>query len=96
MSDSSTRDESTGPTDTTARASSTGMAAKVLAPAVSVAAGWGVRRALDGAYRRSTGNPPPRAGDPDASLRKALLWAATTAAVLAVVNVIIDRLAARS
>jgi hypothetical protein len=97
MSEPSTRDEPAGPTvvETAPGPSTVGTTAKLLAPAASLAAGWGVRKAMDSAYRRSTGNPPPRAGDPDASLRKVLLWAAMTAAVLAVANVVIDRLAAR-
>lgn len=96
MSEPSTRDEPDAATHEAAHPSPpAGAAAKLLAPAASLAATWGVRKAMDSAYRRSTGTPPPRAGDPEASLRKVLLWAAVTAAALAVANVLIDRVAAR-
>lgn len=68
---------------------------KIIAPLAEIGAVWGVRKVLDSAYRRSTGSEPPRANDPEASLRRVLLWAAVSAAVLAVVHVAIDRATAR-
>ncbi len=70
-------------------------AARLVAPVASLAATWGVRKALDSAYRGATGNEPPRAHDPDRSLRQVLMWAAISAAALAVVNVVLDRALAR-
>lgn len=70
-------------------------AAKVVAPVAAIAATWGVRKALDSAYRGATGNEPPRANDPDRSLRQVLMWAAISAAALAVVNVVLDRALSR-
>lgn len=70
-------------------------AAKVVAPVAAIAATWGVRKALDSAYRGATGHEPPRANDPDRSLRQVLMWAAISAAALAVVNVVLDRALAR-
>jgi hypothetical protein len=69
--------------------------ARLVAPLAEIGAMWGVRKALDSVYRRSTGSEPPRAHDPEASLRKVLMWAAVSAAALAVVNVVIDRVTAR-
>lgn len=71
-----------------------GTAAKFVTPILGLAVTWGVRRALDSAYRRSTGTGPPRAGDPEVPLAKVLMWAAMSAAVLAVANVVVDRLTA--
>ena len=50
-----------------------------------------MQRGLSAAYTKATGNQPPRASDPDASLRRIVVWAATTAVAVAVVNVVIDR-----
>ena len=47
------------------------------------------------AYTASKGSPPPKASDPDASLRQVILWAAATAAAVAVVNVVVDRMTAQ-
>lgn len=72
-----------------------GTAAKLVAPVLELGVSWGVRHAMDSAYRRSTGNPPPRARDTTVPLTKVLMWAAVTAAVLAVANVVVDRLTSR-
>lgn len=64
---------------------------KIVAPLAEIAATWGVRKLLDSAYRRSTGSEPPRATDRTVPLRQVLMWAAVSAAVLAVVHVVIDR-----
>jgi len=66
-------------------------ALKIVAPVVAFGAAWLVRKALDTAYTKATGNPPPRATDRHASMRRVLVYAAVTAAAVAVVNVAIDR-----
>jgi Protein of unknown function (DUF4235) len=75
--------------------SSGGTAAKLIGPLAAAGAAWGVRKMMDGAYRKKTGNEPPRAGDPEQSMRRILLWAAVTAAALAVVKVAVDRATSR-
>ena len=69
-------------------------ASKIVAPLLALGAAWAVRKALDAAYLRSTGSTPPQAANRDEPLRRVLLWAAATAAVLAVVKVAIDRITA--
>jgi hypothetical protein len=69
-------------------------ALKVAAPLIALAATWAVRKAMDAAYTRATGSEPPRASDPQASMRRILIYAAVTAAAVAVVNVAVDRLTA--
>jgi hypothetical protein len=69
-------------------------AIKVAAPLIALAATWAVRKAMDSAYTRATGAAPPRASDPNASMRRILVYAAVTAAAVAVVNVAVDRLTA--
>ena len=69
-------------------------AIKVAAPLLALAATWAVRKAMDAAYTRATGSEPPRASDPSASMRRILVYAAVTAAAVAVVNVAVDRLTA--
>ncbi len=72
-----------------------GAAAKVIAPLATFAASWVVRKAMESVYHRRTGHEPPKANDPDASMRQVIVWAVATAAALAVVNVVVDRLASR-
>jgi len=74
--------------------SSASTTSKIVAPVLALGTAWLVRKALDSAYTRTTGTTPPRATDRDQSLRRVLLWATATAAVLAVVNVAIDRITA--
>ena len=69
-------------------------AAKVAAPLLAIGATWAVQRGLEKAYVMATGHAPPRASDPHASMRRIILWAATTAVAVAVVNVVIDRMTA--
>lgn len=58
---------------------------------VQMAATWVVQRALASAYRRITGNAEPTARDADVPLGRIFVWAATTAAAVAIVNVAVDR-----
>lgn len=64
---------------------------KIVAPFLALGAAWAVQKVLAEIYERTTGTKPPHAGDPDVSMRRILIWAATTAAAVAVVNVAIDR-----
>lgn len=67
---------------------------KVAGPLVALGAAWAVRAAMEKAYTAATGSAPPRASDRSVPLRKVLLWAAATAAAVAVANVVVDRLTA--
>jgi hypothetical protein len=67
---------------------------KVAAPIIAIGATWAVRKLLERAYASTTGGQPPRASDPDASMRQVILWAMATAAAVAVVNVAVDRMTA--
>ncbi len=67
---------------------------KVAAPIIAIGATWAVRKVLERAYTSATGGQPPRASDPDASMRRVILWAMATAAAIAVVNVAVDRMTA--
>lgn len=89
-----------GPTATQTAARAAGATpshglAKLVGPIAGLGAIWGVRKALDTAYRLSTGSEPPRASDPEQSLRRVVVWAAVSAAALAAVTVVIDRSTAR-
>ncbi len=72
------------------------MAAKVAAPLIALAATWVVRQVMERGYTRITGTKPPHASDREQSLRRVIIWAATTAAAMAVVTVAIDRFSAPS
>ena len=67
------------------------MILKVAAPIVAIGATWAVRKIMGKSYSGLTGNPPPRANDPNQHLMKVLLWATATAAAIAVVDVVISR-----
>ncbi|MDA8434956.1 MAG: DUF4235 domain-containing protein [Actinomycetales bacterium] len=67
---------------------------KIVAPIATIVAAGAVRRLLDGGYRKVLGTPPPRANDRSVPMRQVLLWAAATAAAVAVVSVVVDRLTA--
>ena len=67
---------------------------KVIAPIAAIGATWLVRKVLDSGYKAATGKQPPHASDPGQSMTKIILWAATTAAAIAIVNVVIDRVSA--
>lgn len=67
---------------------------KVAAPILALGAGFLVRKALDTAYQKSTGAPPPKAGDRDVNIGRVLVYAAATAVAIAMVNVAIDRMTA--
>ena len=58
---------------------------------VGLTAAWGVRKALSAAYRKRTGRTPPRGLGDGTPIRHALLWSAVSAAALAIVEVLIER-----
>ena len=64
---------------------------KMIAPVVTIAGTWVVSKGLQTSYRVMTGNEPPKASDPETSLRTAIMWAAATAVAVAIVNVLIER-----
>jgi hypothetical protein len=65
--------------------------ARIVAPVAAIAATWVVQRVMSSGYRAVTGKEPPHASDRNQSLARVFLWAAATAATIAVVNVAIDR-----
>ncbi|MBI1376445.1 MAG: DUF4235 domain-containing protein [Frankiales bacterium] len=69
-------------------------ALSLAAPVIALVGTWAARKVLEKAYVRSTGNKPPSAADPDASMRRVIVWAVATAAVVAVVQVAVDRMTA--
>jgi hypothetical protein len=71
-----------------------GLATKVAAPLIALGATWAVREMLEFGYRKVTGHAPPHANDPTQRMSRIILWAATTAAAVAVVSVVIDRMTA--
>ena len=77
------------------RSGSGNAAIKIVAPFASLGATWAVRKMMDSGYRRATGSEPPYAGNPENTLRQALMWAAVTAAAIAAVNVMVDRATAQ-
>ena len=68
--------------------------AKIAAPLIALGATWAVREIMERVYTKVTGNRPPHASDPDQRLSRIIIWAATTAAAVAVVGVAIDRFSA--
>lgn len=65
---------------------------KVVAPFAALGVTWAANKALSKGYAKSTGNDAPRASDPDTPLRDALAFALASAAIVAVTNVLVDRL----
>jgi hypothetical protein len=64
---------------------------KFLAPAIAMGATWAVKRGLETGYRLAFGDRPPAADDTEAKLISAVAWAVTTAAIVAVVEVMVTR-----
>lgn len=65
------------------------------APLISMAATWAVRKGMSKAYSRKTGEAPPTRGDVNTPLRTVLMWAMLTAVTTALIDVIIQRGAAK-
>ncbi|MDQ1248156.1 MAG: hypothetical protein QG597_2528 [Actinomycetota bacterium] len=68
---------------------------RTLAPLVSMAATWAVRKALTEGYRKTTGNLPPQRTDLGTPIGTVLLWAGLTALTTALIDVMIQRGAAK-
>jgi len=64
--------------------------AQLLTPVAVMGAAWAVRAGLNAAYQRGTGTAPPNKQG-DSTLTRAILWAVTTAALVAVIEVVITR-----
>ena len=64
---------------------------KFLVPAVAMGATWVAKRGLQSGYRMMFGNEPPQAEDKDAKLISAIAWAVTTAAAVALIEVVVTR-----
>jgi hypothetical protein len=67
------------------------MAATMIAPAATMVAAWGVRKALGLGYRATTGRRPPSAQDRDVSLAQVLAWTVVSATAVAVIEVLVVR-----
>jgi hypothetical protein len=67
------------------------VAASMIAPAATMVAAWGVRKALGLGYRATTGKKPPLAQDRDVSLVQVLAWTVVSATAIAVVEVLVVR-----
>lgn len=67
---------------------------RTLAPIISLAATWGVRKLLTGAYERKTGDAPPKNDNLSTPLGTVLLWAGITALASTLIDVAIQRGAA--
>jgi hypothetical protein len=93
MSDDTTLETVDRPAESAVRPEDTTLV-KVVAPIATLIVAGVVRKALDSGYRRLTGSPPPRASDRSVPMRQVLLWAAATAAAVAVASVVVDRLTA--
>lgn len=67
------------------------VARSLIAPAVAIGAGWAVKQAMSKGYTAKTGQTPPKAADRDVPLMRVLLWAAATAAAVAMVDIAVNR-----
>ena len=67
------------------------MSVSMVTPAATLAATWGVRKALGIGYKTATGRKPPMAADRETSLVQVLAWTVVSAAAIAVVEVLVIR-----
>jgi len=68
---------------------------RTLAPLISVGVTMLVRKGLQRGYERRTGNLPPERGDLSTPLGTVILWAGVTALATALIDVMVQRGAAR-
>lgn len=68
---------------------------RTLAPLVSLGVTMLVRKGLQKGYERRTGSTPPERGDLSTPLGTVVLWAGLTAVTTALIDVIVQRGAAR-
>ncbi len=66
------------------------------AGAIGAVAALLVNKALTGLWRATTGDEPPAADDPDAKAGQAVVWAAASAAGVAIASIAVNRFAASS
>jgi hypothetical protein len=59
---------------------------------VGLTAAWGAKKALSAAYRKRTGRTPPRGLGDGTPMLHALLWSVASAAALALVDVLVQRI----
>lgn len=67
----------------------------IAAPLVALAATWVARKALNSAYKKSTGHEAPVSDDPSVTFAKALAWTIVTASTAAVIEMVIYRTASK-
>ncbi len=67
------------------------LAIRIATPLITVGAIWAVETGMKKAYQASTGNKPPAADDLEVSLARVIVYAGTTAAVVAVVKTVLQR-----
>ncbi|MFI0433855.1 MAG: DUF4235 domain-containing protein [Candidatus Nanopelagicales bacterium] len=68
---------------------------RTIAPIVSLGATWAVRKSLKAGYEKKTGSRPPGGDDLSTPIATVLLWAGITALTTALIDVLIQRGAAR-
>ncbi len=71
--------------------SSTRNMARTAAPLIALATTWVVRKAMMKAYEGRTGKPAPVIYSRDASVVSKVLWAATMAATVALVEIVVTQ-----
>lgn len=67
---------------------------RVVAPVIAMGATFLAKKGMTSLYKARTGHEPPQADDVEVSLVRAIGWATMTAAVCAVIEVTITRVAA--
>lgn len=65
--------------------------ARLVAPIIAFAATMAARKAMERTYRKTAGEPLPRAQDLRVSLTRTLAWSVATAVVTTLVEVVIVR-----
>lgn len=63
-----------------------------LGPIAIIGASFLARKAAEVIYKSATGNPPPKASDPDAKVSNVLTWTLAVASVVALTEIAVNRL----
>ncbi len=69
--------------------------ARTVAPLATMGLTWAARKSMTRAYASGTGHEPPAADDREVPLRNVILWAVASAVVMATIDVMVNRTAAR-
>ena len=77
--------------DPLSSANSTRSMARTAAPLIALGTTWVVRKAMMRAYEGRTGRPAPVIYNRDASVGSKVLWAATMAATVALIEIIVTQ-----